>query len=79
MPDYIRASDTPPSDPSELTFLATDTRTPFVDDYPGHRRQQNRTVHAPLGKHPRRGGAVERDGECDDRSVKEATAGSRKP
>ena len=25
----------PPTDPSELSFLSVDTRTPYVADYPG--------------------------------------------
>ena len=31
----LAAGDSPPTGPSELSFLLVDTRTPYVADYPG--------------------------------------------
>ena len=32
---WVKVGDPPPVDPSELTFLSLDTRTPYVADFPG--------------------------------------------
>ena len=32
---WVKVGDTPPADPSELKYLATDTRTPYVGEYDG--------------------------------------------
>jgi hypothetical protein len=32
---WVKVGDPPPTDPSELSFLSVDTRTPYVADYPG--------------------------------------------
>ena len=37
--------DPPPVDPSELTFLSLDTRTPYVADFPGE--DGGKTAHYP--------------------------------
>ncbi len=36
---------------------------------PRRRRRQDCPIHAPLGRHDRRKGTVERNGECDDWGV----------
>ncbi len=60
----------PPSGPSELTFLSLATRTPHVAEFPRPGRRQDRPLHAKMDRHDRRKGTVERDGQCDDWSVK---------
>ncbi len=32
---WVKIGDPPPVDPNELTFLATDTRTPYVANFDG--------------------------------------------
>ena len=32
---WVKIGDPPPTDPNELTYLATDTRTPYVTDFDG--------------------------------------------
>jgi hypothetical protein len=40
---WVKIGDPPPVDPSELTFLGTDTRTPYVATYPG--ADANKVAH----------------------------------
>ena len=40
---WVKIGDPPPSDPSELTFLATDTRAPYVADFAG--ADANKVAH----------------------------------
>ena len=40
---WVKIGDPAPADPSELTFLALDTRTPYTADYPG--TDGNKTAH----------------------------------
>ncbi len=40
---WVKIGDPPPTDPNELTFLATDTRTPYVTDFDG--ADANKVAH----------------------------------
>jgi hypothetical protein len=40
---WVKIGDPPPTDPSELTFLSVDTRTPYTADYDG--ADANKTAH----------------------------------
>ncbi len=38
---WVKIGDPPPADPSECTYVATDTRTPYVLDFDGTQAKQN--------------------------------------
>ena len=63
---WVKVDGPPPADPSELKYLATDTRTPLPG---GVRRQpggQDCLLHAALGEHARRNRPLESDGQRHD-------------
>ncbi|HUU94251.1 MAG TPA: hypothetical protein VM487_00810 [Phycisphaerae bacterium] len=49
--------DPPAIDPSELTFLATDARTPYVGDFPGE--DGSKTAHYPHARRDSPGPALD--------------------